>query len=67
VITRAVLPGVTPTAPLAVESVSVESEKAPVVFAPIAPEAIIEFRFIKINIYTPQTPVNDILTSSTIG
>ena len=38
VITRAVLPGVIPTAilsPLAVESVSVASEKAPVVFAPI--------------------------------
>ena len=38
VITRAVLPGVIPTAilsPLAIESVSVASEKAPVVFAPI--------------------------------
>ena len=38
VITRAVLPGVIPTAilsPLAVKSVSVASEKAPVVFAPI--------------------------------
>ncbi|HXX96678.1 MAG TPA: hypothetical protein VEL11_06130 [Candidatus Bathyarchaeia archaeon] len=38
VITRAVLPGVIPTAilsPLAVESVSVASEKAPVVFASI--------------------------------
>jgi hypothetical protein len=35
-ITRAVLPGVIPTAilsPLAIESVSVASEKAPVVFA----------------------------------
>ena len=38
VITRAILPGVIPTAilsPLAIESVSVASEKAPVVFAPI--------------------------------
>jgi hypothetical protein len=38
VITRAVLPGVIPTSilsPLAIESVSVASEKAPVVFAPI--------------------------------
>ena len=38
VMTRAVLPGVIPTAilsPLAIESVSVASEKAPVVFAPI--------------------------------
>jgi hypothetical protein len=52
VITRAVLPGVIPTAilsPLAVESVSVASEKAPVVFAPIENVSLLFFFFLRTN------------------